>query len=276
MKVLLSLALVGALLLAGCSGSSTSGTPSSTGTTPSSAAPTTKATGSASTSGGAPTSTSAPAANQAPTILIFTANRTVGAAPLKVQFRLNATDADKDNLSFVLSFGDGTSNATGRLPTADLVHTFTVKGNFTARLVVSDGVASANRTVAIAATAPSAVAPMTGSGQTVHGSWTTGVTGCFAPWDNWAFGTPANGVDVFEFAITPATVGQPFVAAITPTGTALFSGVNFFDGATPAASVGSFDDLSGANRVEATVPVGAVHAIAYTCGQGGALDYVAG
>lgn len=163
MRAILSLALLAALVLAGCTSSSsdesTSASTSATGkaTTPSSG---TKTESSSSTATGASASpTTAPAANRAPIIAAFSANVTGGAAPLTVGFSPNATDADEDALTFTLSFGDGSANATGRLPSANLTHIFTVAGNHTVRLVVSDGKAVANKTLQVQATAGASAPP---------------------------------------------------------------------------------------------------------------------
>jgi PKD repeat protein len=151
---LLSLALAATLILSGCTSKSDTST-SATGTSDTSSSGTgtngSGASGSGtSSSSGAPSSTSSGArANAAPVINVFSVNKTAGAAPLKVSFKVNATDANKDALTYVLAFGDKTSNSTGSLPTGNVTHTFTAAGNYTVKLVVSDGKLAANQTVVI-------------------------------------------------------------------------------------------------------------------------------
>jgi hypothetical protein len=107
--------------------------------------------------------TTAPAPNHAPVIGAFAANVTKGAAPLKVRFTFNATDADKDNLTYVLSLGDGSANKTGALKAGNqtvVLANYTAAGNLTARLVVKDPKgAMANRTLALTITLPVVAGP---------------------------------------------------------------------------------------------------------------------
>jgi hypothetical protein len=155
---------------AGCSGKSDSSTSASGTASASTSAPGTgsqsgTATGTGTGSASA-TSSSGTAANHAPVVNVFTVNKTAGAAPLKVAFKLNATDADQDKLTYTLAFGDATANVTGSLPAADATHTFSVAGNYTARLVVSDGKAAVNKTLLlhVASAAAAAIAPVTFTG----------------------------------------------------------------------------------------------------------------
>jgi glucose/arabinose dehydrogenase/PKD repeat protein len=61
---------------------------------------------------------------------------TAGALPLTVQFSgASSTDADGDPLTYEWNFGDGSAPATG----AQVSHTYTQAGTFTATLRVSDG-----------------------------------------------------------------------------------------------------------------------------------------
>ncbi|MEK6985399.1 MAG: PKD domain-containing protein [Candidatus Thermoplasmatota archaeon] len=151
---LLSVGLLLALVLSGCAsksddsstsstaapsvGSTESGAPTSSDSPSSGAAP----------SSGAPSSSGAPASsgsNAAPVITVFAANVT----DLSVTFSITATDANNDALTYVLSFGDATANVTGTLPTANVTHAFAAAGNYSAKLVVSDGKLSVNNTVLV-------------------------------------------------------------------------------------------------------------------------------
>lgn len=73
-------------------------------------------------------------ANLSPTA-IATATPPAGAVPLAVQFDASAsTDPEGDVLTFEWDFGDGTAHSTATRPN----HVYTVEGNYTARLTVTD------------------------------------------------------------------------------------------------------------------------------------------
>lgn len=131
--------------LAGCSDAPPADGEQPTSTSASSSSTTRSSSASASTTtSSSATGTEAPS-NGGPAIAAFTANLT----GLNVSFTLEATDPDGDALSFELSFGDGTSNATGPLPSPALNHTFAAAGNYTATLTVTDGTDVDNRTLAL-------------------------------------------------------------------------------------------------------------------------------
>jgi PKD repeat protein len=69
--------------------------------------------------------------NVAPTVDL-TADVTQGGVPLRVKFRTQATDADRDPLSYNLNFGDGVI-----LKSRDAIHTYRQAGTYTAS---NDGV----------------------------------------------------------------------------------------------------------------------------------------
>jgi beta propeller repeat protein len=72
----------------------------------------------------------------------------MGAAPLAVSFRSNASDPDGDALSYAWSFGDPASgDDTSTLP--DPTHVYRSPGTFTAWLTVSDGSVSVSRSVTV-------------------------------------------------------------------------------------------------------------------------------
>lgn len=83
--------------------------------------------------------TTGPVANTAPTAGL-TATPLNGTAPVNVTFSLSGADADGDALGWILTFGDGNQTNGTTLPTT-LVHEYKSKGNLTAVLSVSDGVA---------------------------------------------------------------------------------------------------------------------------------------
>lgn len=85
-----------------------------------------------------------------------------GTAPLNVTFSLAGTDADGDNLTWVLVFGDGNQTNGTSLPTT-VNHTYAAAGNHTASLTVSDG--SLNRTATAKVAAEGEGAP---SGPTIE------------------------------------------------------------------------------------------------------------
>ncbi len=75
-------------------------------------------------------------ANQPPVITLATASPTSGTGPpLTVNFSGAATDADNDPLHYFWQFGDGTETQG-----ANVTHTYTQSGQYTARLTASDGV----------------------------------------------------------------------------------------------------------------------------------------
>ncbi|MEK6985914.1 MAG: PKD domain-containing protein [Candidatus Thermoplasmatota archaeon] len=221
MKALLAFALLGALLLAGCAG--TSKTDSSSDSTGSSSVAgsasgskaTSSSTGTTSSPGtSAGSSSGASEANKAPAISEFSVNNATGVAPLQVAFSFNATDANKDALTYSLSFGDESANATGSLPSAVVTHSFAAAGNYTAKLVVSDGKATANKTLIVQVAAGGAAG--SGARQAVDLSWVaSGGTRTFPlEYGDCADG-PMVGVTMDSFVLDQATAGRPFTATIT-------------------------------------------------------------
>ncbi len=145
-----------ALVLSGCA--STKDGIASSSASGSSVSKAAASSGAAASSSKAATSGTAAVAanstNHAPVVNSFTGKVT----GLNATFSLNATDADKDPLTFTLSFGDGSVNKTGSLPSGNLTYAFAKAGNYTAKLVVSDGKLTANKTVLMVVTAPAAAA----------------------------------------------------------------------------------------------------------------------
>ncbi len=166
----LSFLLLGVLVLSGCSSpaasSPTPGAPGggtgsfvgvTSGSLTSSGALTTSQNGPSPTSVCCPPTSTGPI-DHAPVITAFSANRTEGTFPMTVQVKLVAADQDKDPLSYKLGFGDGAGNATGTLPTGNLTHSYMAAGNFTVKLVVSDGKLNVSATLIVKVNAPPAPA----------------------------------------------------------------------------------------------------------------------
>lgn len=150
--LILALASLVTVSLAGCSGKDkdstttlTSGTTTSTGTTSSGSTATTSP--SSTTTSGA----SSPQSNHAPTGSL-SASVPAGAVPLAVNFTLTGSDADGDALTWTLSFGDATTNATGTAVPATVAHNYALSGNFTVQYLLTDGKESASYNVTIKAT----------------------------------------------------------------------------------------------------------------------------
>lgn len=91
--------------------------------------------------------------NHAPTANL-SASVAAGGAPLLVNFTITGADEDGDNLTYSLDAdGDGIEDANGTELPAEFAFTYSMPGNYTAVLNVTDGTASATATVAIAVAA---------------------------------------------------------------------------------------------------------------------------
>jgi len=92
-----------------------------------------------------------PPTNQAPQIQTAKADPTIGLAPLPVSFTAAATDPDAgDTVDYSWDFGDGSPVSTEQNPS----HTYAQAGDYTAKLTVSDGEATATRNVQVTALEP--------------------------------------------------------------------------------------------------------------------------
>jgi len=125
--------------------------------------------------------------NQVPTV-VATANPTAGVMPLTVAFSsAGSSDPEGATLSYNWTFGDGT---TSTLPNPN--HTYSVKGLYAARLVVSDGVktnSSSDLAISVIDPAASLVAALSfdeGLGNTVADASGNGNSGTItsAVWTN--------------------------------------------------------------------------------------------
>ncbi|MGH2945489.1 MAG: ThuA domain-containing protein, partial [Solirubrobacteraceae bacterium] len=84
--------------------------------------------------------------NEAPVIASATADPSSGFAPLDVDFTVEASDADGDELTYSWDFdGDGAEDSTGQSPS----HTYTEPGEYEAAVTVSDGESEATETMPV-------------------------------------------------------------------------------------------------------------------------------
>jgi len=96
-------------------------------------------------------------ANRAPVISAATATPNTGTAPLKPQYDVTATDPDGDTLTYAWDLnGDGTVDSTLKNPTT----TFATAGTYTAKVTVSDGKLTADKTVVVTAEGASTSTPV--------------------------------------------------------------------------------------------------------------------
>lgn len=146
---LLAAVAIAAVVLSGCaSKSSDSSSPSPTAASTTSAGTTSHAPSSSGVTAGPGPSSSAPPAssgtgapNKAPSPTL-TASTLGGNLPLKVNFTLNAKDADGDAMTWTFDAnGDGKADKTGKSTDfpAKANYTYSAKGNYTASFTVSDG-----------------------------------------------------------------------------------------------------------------------------------------
>ncbi len=102
--------------------------------------------------------------NVRPTITGFSAEPVAGAAPLGVEFTLEAVDFNGDAMSYSLDFGDGSAPATGVLTDntpLPVGHEYAVEGSFTARLTVGDGVLESVSTLDVEVGTPPTIVGLT-------------------------------------------------------------------------------------------------------------------
>ncbi len=193
--------------------------------------------------------------NHAPVINVFTVNKTAGTFPLAVQFKMNATDQDKDALTFKLNFGDGTTELTGSLPRGNITHTFTTKANFTVKFTATDGKLSVNKTVKVTVTAPAATTSTVTQDESA--SNLVAANQCQA----FHFGDPVE----MMFALTPGTGGLHYHATVTGSGLVGIR-IGFFD--ANGSNVGGSTFQQGAFEFNGTVPAAATDGAVEGCGAG--------
>ncbi|WP_193315451.1 PKD domain-containing protein [Nostocoides sp. F2B08] len=107
------------------------------------------------------------APNTAPA-LDFGVSPATGAAPLDVIATLAANDAETDDLSYVVDFGDGSDAMAGSVTDAvELAHTYSAPGNYLVRASVTDGQLTTTRTSRVVAASPEPVTAAAGDDRSV-------------------------------------------------------------------------------------------------------------
>lgn len=172
MKAFVAALSVALLLLAGCSSTSND----STSTTPTSSSTTSKSTTTTKTTSSTTgtTSTTPPGGDPAPVITTFTASVAAGAAPLVVNFTLDATDPQGEKVTWTVDLADGSPAQSGTTLPATFSHNFTAAGNYTVKATVTDGNNNVNKTVTVRVTAD----PGAGVSVSAAGSVTAVCTAC--------------------------------------------------------------------------------------------------
>ncbi|HLF16042.1 MAG TPA: PKD domain-containing protein [Candidatus Thermoplasmatota archaeon] len=277
MKAFLAFLLV-AVALAGCSGGGGSSDDEPTTTT--GPAPTTSGgpatTAPATTSGPAPTTSAPPEENLPPTGSVE-ASLVSGAIPFDVEFSLTGTDVDGGDLSWELSFGDGTADESGAdLPT-EVAHTYSSAGDFLVVYRLSDGEDETEYNLTINATSAGP-----GFVQEFTGGWLFGDDGLVGFADSFLC-APGGGNEIFYFwfEVDPATFGLTFHAEVSDEsgGQAIANwGVTFWDADDMCVTgqtfaTGSLEDgeTGGAVPLEGVIPP---YEVAYFWSDGGVMPSV--
>lgn len=252
--LLASLTLV-ALLFAGCSGDGDGGsTSTSSSATRSSAASSSTSRSSTATTTSTGTTTTAAPANQPPT-----GSMSASINGTDVAFTLTGADADGDDLSWELDFGDGSGKATGMDLPANVAHTYAV-GNHTANFTLSDGTDATSYEVPVTVAAAGGGAAV----QDVDFGYAVGGIMCADAPPAMVFGTPAADVFWSEWEILAETVGTPYLVEFTAANPALAIGeIAFYNDADEQIDVNA-----AVSPVTGTVPAGAVHAMFVDCAAG--------
>lgn len=123
-----------------------------------------------------------------------------GVAPLKVQAEIGGTDAENNELSYTLDFGDGTAREAGRLPRTEVAHTYARPGTYITRLVVSDGKASDARTAIVRVAPDAPLGARAGDDQSA-------VVNTAVQFDGSA-STPSAGIEAYRWAFGDGTTGE--------------------------------------------------------------------
>ncbi|MCA1810963.1 MAG: PKD domain-containing protein, partial [Halobacteriales archaeon] len=223
---------------------------------------TSSGTGKVTSTGSPPAATGTQHPNAAPAATL-TARNTRGPAPLNVTFVANATDADRDPLTYSLAFGDGSAPLTGSAFPLNVTHPYTQAGNFTVRLTVRDGAHQVNVTVLVQASnataaGPAGFVPVTLSGTAALpcepcvavGLGELPVEGC-ASWL-----AQESGGDCVFFPLPASAVGQPWSAKSVGTAGDNDVAVMFYDACDAAASRLAWIDNGGGDE-SGEVPTGA-------------------
>lgn len=165
-----------------------------------------------------PSSSSPPGDDHAPTGSI-TASATHGVQPLRVNFTLTAADVDGDQVlwSFDAGYGELARGTTTNLP-AHITYNYTIPGDFTARLTVTDRVKQTSVALVVHV-APAARQPIQHESATFGGP---GVDTCTGN-DN------LGGVGFVSFRVDPRTIRTAFTANFTSDVQPVWTAVNYFD-----------------------------------------------
>jgi len=278
-RALLCLLLLVAVVLAGCSSTTESGTSTTSKSVSGSKSTSgTKASGTGSQTG-PPTSGGGGGGgtgdNNPPTGAI-SASIPSGAVPLTVKFDLKGTDQDGDDLSWNLDLdGDGKTDKTGEALPATESYNYTVAGSYNVSFAISDGTDTVTYKVTINATGEGGGA---GATQVISGSWTSGSYGCAlyptAP------GGSQEGVFYLTAVINPALVGTPytadFVSAPAPGVPAYYNLIFVNEGGDIIES--HLPPIDGSQVAPAatatytgTVPADTYYIVASSCGAGGTI-----
>ncbi len=281
---LLTILLLCATVLAGCSGGSDStgsasgaGTASGTGSSSQGSKSSSSAKGSTSQASGSPASSSGSGtggpANRPPSA-ILTAGPVTGTAPLTVQFNLTGSDPDGDAIAWQLdSDGNGKADTNGTTLPKQVSHTFNAAGRFVINFTVSDGklTAKTNATVVVGVTPPA------GPTQIVDADYTVAVEGCPSNVYDLAKkdpvlaagqGAAANGKTRVQAPVTQSTAGKTYTATWTFDTGQLSVGVSFYKTNGDLVQAGS-DPMSAAFdgiTKTGTVPSGADVVVMFACG----------
>lgn len=141
--------------------------------------------------------------NTAPTATLA-ADVLNGTAPLNVTFTLAGADADKDNLTWMLTAGNATLGNGTTLP-ANVTHQFLEAGNVSVVLAVSDGsnTTLANVTIVVAAAVPAVTGPVIceAEGETELPG------GFYQDRMSWIF-EESNGLPGLQYTAEPSLIGE--------------------------------------------------------------------
>lgn len=249
-----------ALAFAGCSGGGDDDGKGTTTSGSSSSASSSSATSSSASSSGTTTSATStstgPEANQPPTGGVSAVVNGTNAT-----FSLTGTDADGDELSWELDYGDGSAKATGTELPANTTHQY-VAGNYTAQFTLSDGEETRAFNVTLAIGAAAGSAPL----QAAAVSWNAGFAGCAAEYPQIPPVADAGNAFYGLVEVDAATIGFTYTAVIdwAEGPLALGADIAFYD------ADGAYIDgnlVSGGPPITATgtVPAGAVFAVLTMC-----------
>jgi hypothetical protein len=237
MRGWLSLALVLVLLLSGCA---------QKGDTTSSTAPATA------TATGHNTTSSAP--NHPPTASL-TPHLGNGTAALNATFTVAGSDPDGDALSWTLSFGDATANATGAALPSNVTHAYKAAGTVNVTLAVSDG----RNTTLAHATLNLTAGTVAFTSIDLTKTWTVSAAGAI----EFAAGCREDGVDCAYFDLPEAAGGRDFTMEFSST---VPGAVYFIDTYDAGGYVDTFIGDPGSTTIADKVPDGIIQFRAYSSG----------